>query len=162
MSQQSSRRKFLLGSAGAVALGAIAFKTHDRWPRALDPLQSIVDTIVPSDETIGALELKLDEKLLAEMQQKPKTKERVERLLAATSKQALSQFQREFNALTLDQREELLSEILASDTQIVFRSDLHVIRRKIMSWFYASREGQASLEYASPVHYPAYAASQPF
>lgn len=152
----------MLGVLGATTVGAIGLGIRRDWSETLSPLQSLVDTIVPSDEFVGALGLGLDQQLTSEMLQKPKTNERVERLLAAANRQALKNFQTEFHRLKLDQREKMLSEVLLSDWQVVFKSDLNVIRRKIIKWYYTSQAGQASLDYALPGHYPAYASSRPF
>lgn len=152
----------MLGTLGAATGGAIGLGIRGDRIDKLSPLQSLVDTIVPSDDFVGALGLGLDQRLASEMQQKPRTNERIERLLVATNKQALKLFQSDFHKLNLNQREQLLTEVLLSDRQVVFKSDLNRIRRKIIRWYYTSEDGQASLDYASPGHYPTYAGSRPF
>ena len=165
MSKFTTRRRFLVGSAVALTAGA-AYTV--RWQRGVAPdplidnpiqnaLRSIVDTIVPEDETVGAISLGIDAMLGKEMQDQPKTQALVGRLVDAVNKRALSQHQKAFNLLNIDQREELLLSLLKRSSPQATRFDLQKVRSKVLMAFYTSSAGQRSINYLSPNQYANYA-----
>jgi hypothetical protein len=158
----------LIGSTIVLTAGA-AYKVY--WPQGatqhwqtgdptIDTLHSIVDTILPEDETVGAISLGIDKAIEKEMQHQPKTQALVHRMVEAVNNAALSQQQAAFLLLDIDQREELLLSLLKRGSPRTTRYDLQQIRKKVFVAFYTSNEGQKSINYLAPNQYANYSGMQ--
>lgn len=117
-------------------------------------MQSLIDTIIPADEFAGGLDLNLDKQLAAKMQQEPKTQELMNRIYNYIKDATLTQFRAGFSDLDIDQRENLLLQMLKKDSNPSRRSDLRQFRNTLLGWYYDSPEGHKSLGYLLPGHYP--------
>lgn len=169
MTQFNTRRKFLIAAAalsGAAGLGLYGHQTSQtrnqltKGELTIDAnpiLRSIVDTIIPEDQSPGALSLQIDTQLQQKMLKKPTLNAQVERLLKSVSKASLTTHRQAFETLTIDQRETLLLSMLERDAPQRARFDMQAIRQNVMALFYTSEQGQASINYLAPKHYPAYA-----
>jgi len=148
----STRRRFLLGtSASVLAIGTYAVLRPTPLTPEQKTLRSIVDTIVPSDEFAGALDVGIDQKAVAEMQNKPATNKQTLALIDAVNQASLNQYRKAFYSLDIDQRETLLNKMLERGSPKVSQANRFVLHE-----FYTSTQGHASLNYQLPAHYPAY------
>jgi len=153
----STRRRFLLGtSASVLAIGTYAVLRPTPLTPEQKTLRSIVDTIVPSDEFAGALDVGIDQKAVAEMQNKPATNKQTLALIDAVNQASLNQYRKAFYSLDIDQRETLLNKMLERGSPKVSQANLNRFRRFVLREFYTSTQGHASLNYQLPAHYPAY------
>lgn len=126
----------------------------------LATLKSVVDTLIPKTDTLGALELGLDQKLVGIVQSNPNEFDLVSGLLASLASLSLSQHQRTFDELDIDQREGLLNQLLARDfADAKARQAMQKLRTTLLSWYYQSREGAAGINYVLPGHYPSHPGS---
>lgn len=157
-----SRRRLTLG-AGALLVGSgIALPVYFRAQPNNGESQSAVvsfstalaDTLVPADDSAGALDAGLHLKLLEHTVQKPQWHERLILIEAAINKLALSMHHQAFSKISLDQRETLLGELLQRPSPL--QQEVRRFRQLIMQWYYASAEGRASAGYQLPADYPAY------
>ena len=117
---------------------------------------SLVDTIIPTDQSVGAIELGLDTKLTEEMASKPKAKEWIERMVHSVSQICLAQHRKEFRDLDIDQREQFLNDLLANRVNAITWNDLRRLRRVLLTWYYHSEVGAATVGFYLPAHYPSY------
>lgn len=158
MPSLTSRRTFLL--AGGAATAALLTVRNYAWAKIpleqVQTLSSIVDTCIPADEAVGALDLGLDRKLQDEIRTKPKTADLVARLLTAIESKALGRHRKAFHLLKVDQREALLLELGGDKSNRPIQRDFNQLRKTLMHWYYSSPEGQAGLDYVLPANYPAY------
>ncbi len=148
----------MLGTSTLLALscGALIYQHRNHLPSPSPLLQSLVDTIVPSDADLGGLDMGLDKQLFQQTQTKPERKELVDRLLNAISNLSLRQFKTEFQLCDVDQREQLLNNLLSDTKNAIARRDLMRIRNALLSMYYTSAEGTESIGYLLPAYYPAY------
>ena len=153
-----TRRKILLGAAGGSVLGLGSWAwLSGRKPASPDDLiASVVDTIVPRDETPGALDLGLDLELIERLENNSKSRERVNNLLTVISEAAIQAHRRPFTRLSQLDRESVLMSILEGENTAPGYVDMHRLRTTIFTWYYRSREVQSSLGYTQPNRYPAY------
>ncbi|MEM7358853.1 MAG: gluconate 2-dehydrogenase subunit 3 family protein [Pseudomonadota bacterium] len=161
MPRLTSRRTFLLAGT-TVAAGLVAGRNRSQVEGTTgqdELLSCIVDTCIPADESPGALDLGLDNKLKQEIKTKPKTAELINRLIPAVKNKSLSKYRKSFCQLDVAEREALLIELSIDRSQVQNQSDFRKFRRTLFQWYYSSAEGQAGLGYTLPAHYPAYAAS---
>ncbi|MEE9447666.1 MAG: gluconate 2-dehydrogenase subunit 3 family protein [Arenicellales bacterium] len=158
----SPRRQFLLGSA--VVIGATwAYRQFPRdKPAPLSPILNtavqITDTLIPADQSAGALDIGLDKRMLARLEDDLAWREMIYRLGDAVNKQAWQDHKQLLFALNIDQREALLTTLLnderSENTQT--HDDLLRLRSTMMVWYYRAPAGHQSLQYTLPAHYPAY------
>ena len=157
-----SRRRLTLG-AGALLLGSgivlpVYFRAKPNSGESQTVINSfsaaLVDTLVPADDSAGALDISLHLKLLEHTAQQPKWHERLILVQTAIDKLALSTHQQAFNKLGLDQRETLLLELLQRKSPL--QQEVARFRQLIVMWYYASPEGSASVGYQLPADYPAH------
>lgn len=117
---------------------------------------SLVDTIIPADQSVGAIDLGLDTMLTDEMASQPKAKEWVERMVHSVSQICLAQHRKEFRDLDIDQREQFVTELLANKVNVITWNDLRRLRSLLLTWYYHSEEGAATIGFYLPAHYPSY------
>ncbi|MGH1540254.1 MAG: gluconate 2-dehydrogenase subunit 3 family protein [Arenicella sp.] len=152
-----SRRRFLLGAtAGAVTLAAVAWVKTGHSALDDELVLSIIDTLVPSDEFAGALDVGIGGAFLQYIAANRAWRERTIRVVEHCQSLALKQHRRSFDALSLQQREDLLGGVLSDNTQLIFRIDMLAVRGLIMQWFYRSEPAQKSLNYRLPARYSNY------
>jgi len=157
------RRRFLLGATATIlAAGTYAYLrpnlfTGKQLSQEEKMLRSLVDTIVPKDDFLGALDVGIDTVASAQMQAKPRFKEQMIHLINSISKISLNQHHKDFYTLDVDQREALLNKVLDRSSPPHDRANLNRFRKFVLNNFYLSEQGQASLQYQLPAHYPAYA-----
>ena len=151
------RRRFLIGTTVTIAaIGTAAYLRPASLSWQDKMLRSLVDTIVPADEFAGALDANIDNMAAEQMRNKPKFKEQVLTLFDGIAKVSLGQHRKAFYKLNIDQREELLTNMLKHGSPQLNRTNLRRFRKFVLNEFYMSEIAHASLEYQLPSHYPAY------
>ena len=155
------RRQFLLRTSSFAlsgVLGAACVAQGDVSPKPLaNPLiRSIVETILPRDNFAGALDLGYDQKLAARIKVDKNTASITNIALEGINSQALKHYGDTFNTLGVDQREQILNNVLEGQHQAQLRRALQQIRNLVFNWYYASEVGQDSINYLAPSRYPAY------
>ena len=157
-----SRRRLTLG-AGALLVGSgIVLPAYFKAKPNSDKVHAtvvnfstaLVDTLVPADDSAGALDIGLHLRLLERTAQEPKWAERLVLIETAIDKLALGTHRKPFSKLGLDQRESLLVELLQRHSPL--QQTVRRFRHLILMWYYASTEGRASAGYQLPADYPAY------
>jgi len=170
MNTFASRRRFLLASSiTTLGLGSVAAYTQyasDNTGSAksakqnLDTLSSIIDTILPAGVTSaqqqGALDLKIDDSIRHAADREPKFSALLERSTEGVDQAALTEHQRTFASLNIDQREVLLTNLLRRNTKRQLRRDLNALRNSVLLRYYASAAGRQHLVYTLPTDYPNY------
>lgn len=131
-------------------------KPNDNLTPDTKTLTSIIDTIIPSDEFAGAIEIGLDKKLQQHIEQKPKFNELITRILVNVTAISSQRHKTPFFELNIDQREFLLNNIIADNTKPLVRRDLVLLRNTLLPWYYQSKAGAASIGFVLPANYPAY------
>ena len=139
-----------------LSLGGWAWWSRSQPASPDDLIASVVDTIVPRDETPGALDLGLDLELIERIERNAKSHERVNNLLTVISEAAMQGHRRPFTRLSQSDRESVLMSILQGENTAPGYIDMHRLRTTIFTWYYRSREVQSSLGYTQPNRYPAY------
>lgn len=117
---------------------------------------SIVDTIIPEDEAAGAISVGLDILLQTEMSGRPQINDLVKRLVHSVTQMSLARHRAQFRDLSLDLREEFLTELLNNKTNAIVWRDMWQMRRLIVTWFYQSDAGAKSVGFWLPPTYPSY------
>ena len=150
----------MLGTSALLALGlgggAMIYRHRNRPRVPSHLLQSPVDTIVPRDADAGGLDIGLDKQLFQQTQTQPNRKELVDRLLNTIASLSLRQFNAKFHQCDVDQREQLLNNLLGDTKNVIARRDLMRIRNTLLSMYYTSAVGTDSIAYLLPARYPAY------
>lgn len=115
-------------------------------------LDAFVDTIVPKDQNLGAVEAGVTEELLAWFDEKPEEKTRAMEMLATIDRVANNKFSNTFIKLKLEQREKVLDlTIRSSDSKHhPARNSIQRLRSRIIRAFYMSPTGWAMLDYTAP------------
>ena len=129
-------------------------KSSDSRSLETKTLISIIDTIIPQDEFAGAIGIGLDIELQKQVEQKPKIKELITRIVKNVA--GVSSHQGAFFELNVDQRESLLNSIIKDSTKPIQRRDLVLLRNMLITSFYQSEIGTASIGYVLPASYPAF------
>jgi hypothetical protein len=169
------RRQFLLRSAyliSAAALGTGKLQTASAQEPRPGPLGikpyvarltsqdltriSLLDTIIPADQSGGAIDLGLDTTLTQEMASQPKAKQWIDRMVSSVSQMCLAQHRKPFYDLNIDQREQFINELLADRANTIIWGDLNRLRRVLLTWYYQSEVGAATIGFYLPAHYPSY------
>lgn len=114
-------------------------------------LSAMVDTIVPTDETPGALEAGVAEQLKQEISSGRYLSRSVAQLAAESERRSMSVYLNSFSDLSVDQRENIFSLIevdpnLDASVKYAFR----YIRRTVLDKYYVSETGQLSVNYLPP------------
>jgi hypothetical protein len=137
--------------------GPLSIKTNvaQATPQDLTRI-SLLDTIIPADQSGGAIDLGLDTKLTQEMASQPKTKQWVDRMVHSVSQMCLAQHRKPFHDLYIDQREQLINDLLADRANTITWGDLNRLRRVLLTWYYQSEVGAATIGFYLPAHYPSY------
>lgn len=176
MPQVNPRRRFLLGSAAFVGgMAAIGMTVNNHvWKSRTKPvdvsalgqvaarnsssplLSSIVDTIAPRDEFAGGLDLGIDISLERQAATQDKTKMLLARLLPSIDRAAKQGYQHAFETLNVDQREALLNSLYTDRSTPLQRRDFLRLRQLVLTEYYRSQAGHASLGYQLPSNYANY------
>ena len=166
MTKLTTRRKFLLGSTALLSVPAFMVyqrqnnRNNNQQQPQFNPtrlsLRSIIDTLVPEDDTPGAISLGIDAVMIEKMDRIPKTRTLIHRLIESVNKGALTAHQQGFALLNIDQREQLLLGMLERSAPQRSRFDLQRVRQEVLKAFYSTPNGQGSINYASPNRYPSY------
>lgn len=163
------KRRLLLGAsvlslAGAGALGWRHFSnSHNRSrgvhsTRGYSTLATVVDTLIPADDHLGGLDMRIDQSMSDQMQASPPLMKRFERLIRTVEQLSLHSHRAAFNTLNVDQREALLIGMLDRDAPRQARDDLFKFRSAVFKLFYQNPAGQDTLGYLAPSRYGAYQA----
>jgi hypothetical protein len=161
MKRFSLKRRYLLSTVAGLGAGALSYSTFVKVRQDDAELESeavlswIIDTILPADEFLGALDLGLDKQLFKWMQTNEKWSERFIELTYSVDDISAKDHMSEFIRLSVDERENLLITILA-DGADTSRLSLARLRAMIINWYYTSDQGHATLNYTLPAHYPTY------
>jgi len=164
VSSFSPKRRIMLGGCAAIGIGVVLYRafngtvkeTVNKKTSHQITLSSLVDTIVPADDFPGALDLKLDEKLFDSMKNSDKQRTNFQKLAESIDNLTLSTERKKFTDLSLDDRENLLGDILQKNIKLITRHNLMNLRHITLKWYYSTREGRQSLGYLLPSEYPAY------
>ncbi len=170
MRKPTSRRRFLLASslvtfsvAATLGLGLAnraRFRKPQNGAKELDTLNSVIDTIMPvgaiNADHKGASGLALEAAIRQLAIKKPSFNENVNQLIPIIENAALSQYQQPFVRLNIDQRENLLTNMLSQKTQPLARRKLQSLRNAVFANFYTSAAGRAHLGYQLPADYANY------
>lgn len=121
---------------------------------------ALVDTIVPADESPGAIDLGLDKQILEQISRNSVFFGRVESTLSALDGQSINQFHQLFLNLNLEQRTAIVNQLLqtrgrSTEDQIILSS----LREKVITAFYRHQTAFDMLAYHPPSQggYPDYA-----
>jgi len=166
MNKPVSRRRFFFASSvvtigiGSAIYHANTARLRNSVDSKQDTLSSIIDTILPagaaSPEQKGALDLNIDASIRDIASKKPKFGEQLQRLTQGVNQSALSDYQRDFIKLNVNQREALLTQILSQASKRQLRNDLNTLRNSILLRYYTSASGRQHLAYTLPSDYPNY------
>jgi len=146
----------------------------DGGQAAIDPelLCTVVDTLVPADETPGALDAGVPDRLLARLQTRDGDREEWARALSALETDAQSAYGIGFAQLDLDRRTVLLGAASGADGDSggddapgefrQYGGFLRRARRAVLLDFYVHPVGQEAVGYRPPLAgYPDYDAPPP-
>ena len=125
----------------------------------INTLQAILDTLVPRDETAGALDGHLDSKVDWYRKKHRTWRARSKRLITFCEALAVKEHSTRFSTLAVYKRVALLDAVLQDPQKIQFRMDLVSLRSLIFRWYYETESGRQSLNYRLPSEYPAYLAA---
>jgi len=120
--------------------------------------QKVIDTVIPADTFVGALDLAVDKKVFTLILNKQTFKRNLLYLYESIDEMAIRSENQVFNSLSQDKREKLLIDILGSNElkHKQARALLVHLRALVMRSYYNSSTGQKSLSYVSPNIYPTY------
>ena len=147
--EEETRARFLTAQTTA------AVENTDPTPQDLTRI-SLIDTIIPADQSVGAIDLGLDTQLTEEMASQPKAKEWVDRMVNSVSQMCLAQHRKQFRDLDIDQREQFISKLLAKSANTIIGNDLRRLRSLLLTRYYRSEVGAATIGFYLPAHYPSY------
>lgn len=161
MKYNGKRRNFILGSSsGLVAVlngGYAQSQSLNPPPQKINTLQAILDTLIPRDDALGALDMHLDTTFDAYRQRHRTWHARADRLVEFCEVLALKEHNTTFSTLEIKQREVLLTSVLRDPQLLQFRMDLSSMRGLVFRWYYETETGRQSIGYRLPSDYPAYA-----
>lgn len=139
---------------------ANAVDTVDK-ARVLDSrFAALIDTFVPADETPGAIDLGIDLPILARIRINQENLNSIEQMLNDMNALMLERYGKHFQAATLAQRTDLVSEILHSGVRYKdIRIQATSLRTSTLNAFYSSETAFDMLDYHPPSQggYPDYA-----
>lgn len=158
MSVFSIKRRIILslGAVSALGAGAISLTRSNKKDPHSNTLRAIVDTIVPADKFNGALDLGLDQRLEGWVIQNQEWITPISDLTTSISELSIKHHKTNFAALSLDVREQLLTDVMANTDNKLARSHLIQLRSLIMRWYYQTQTGRESLGYLLPSDYTNY------
>lgn len=148
-----------------IGFGATAMALPTAWtdaaPRRRACLDALADTLIPADDTPGALDAGIAQLLDSSAETNPSLRHYLDALLDALDRWAGERHGQPFDALPLAVREALLGEIFTSRDEELrdARTGFMMIREDVFSTFYLSSAGHDTLGYEPPFPrgYPDYA-----
>jgi hypothetical protein len=117
-------------------------------------LALILDTLLPADEYPGALELGYEHRLSQQINTDSAKFGYLSGFAEQIDVASKRHHKKAFSALSVEQREALLEQILETGAQMTQRNLIR-LRSLIFRWYYGSAQGQRSLGYLAPATYPA-------
>jgi hypothetical protein len=164
-----NRRIFLsiLGATGAGVGAIVGVSRHNKTntviateevAKPLDSLSAIIDTLIPADQTPGALDIGIDQIIKDKGEQDPKWRTRNALLVKSANEFAQQYFQKSFVELNQDNKETVLHMVfsfkhISDQTQLL---EHLTFKQEVMSLFYNSETGHKALAYTPPYRYPSY------
>jgi hypothetical protein len=161
--RQSNRRRFLKSGIVAVALSLLAalgykLKLFEKKNTQVTPLSSseeqaltaYIDTLIPTDDTPGALDLGIHHKVSERARQNRYLRKRIKKGIIWLNKQAKNKYKEPFHNIATEQREQIveLSE-KAPKRSAEFKFYLK-IRNEAFHWYYADARTWKFLCYDGP------------
>jgi hypothetical protein len=115
-------------------------------------LNAFVDTIVPKDQDVGAVEAGVPDQLQAHFRKKPEAEKKVQLMLKAIDDISRGRFQTPFDQCALAQREMVLDIITKTrdENYKAARTTLLRLRSRIIKAFYNSPAAWEMLAFAAP------------
>lgn len=133
-------------------------KDNTRASTEHDTLTALVDSMVPADDTPGALDVGIHNTLIKNAAADPVWQARLDKLANQANEKANSYFQTQFTQLSKANRETVLS-MLFSHTHIkdqkVLLENLY-FKQEVLSLYYNSDTGQQVIGYMPLYQYPSY------
>jgi len=123
-------------------------------------MRALVDTIVPADESPGALTLGVDTMLFSRIRTNSNYLQLIADTIATLDALAVEQADLAFSKLELSQRTSLVARVLSSRKQFPEAGrQINALRAQILTEFYASELAFTMLDYHPPSQggYPDYA-----
>lgn len=147
------RRLFITHFPILLSAGSALAGCSDQKPTASTLLNAIVDTLIPRDDSPGALDLGLDQKLLQLINRNPERHANLNVFAGRINEISIAQVQTGFTKLSSSKREAMLTTILDEPGQSTNKRALLKLRGYILGWYYRSETGHRSLGYTAPNKY---------
>jgi hypothetical protein len=151
-----SRRRFLGISLGAGMLAGLGFlfkklfwSTPPR-PAEFPTLAAYLDTLIPADETPGAVQLGVPDKIVAQAATNKGYQQLIQLGCAWLDEQARQQGVESFAALSEAQREQIVSLAAAEEEDALPRIFFDQTRSEVFLYYYAQPQTWRALGYTGP------------
>lgn len=151
-----SRRDFLrfLAGGGLIAISAYLFKEIFRPARLSDSeertLDSLVDTLIPEDETPGAIQLGVAEMMKSKAAADNRYRFLIKKGCTWLDKMARGLNVRDFTSLKTDDRDAIIGNALNSEPDSVQRICLYRMRADAFYYYYGHRKSWTQIGYKGP------------
>ena len=127
---------------------------HD--PEAV--FSALIDTFVPADQFPGALDIRIDVKLMEKIKQTDKYWKAITQLLSILDQLCIDTCDTSFYAASLEQRTKMISVLLTDDSQQALQLQLKSLKNQTFAFFYTAQPAFDMLSYHPPSQggYPDY------